>query len=313
VAEAIEIKGVTKTFGTTVAVNDLDMVVPSGSLCGFIGRNGAGKTTTIRMIMSILFPDTGELSVLGRRSAVESKDRIGYLPEERGLYRKMKVLSFLTYIARLKGVDSGEARRRALNWLERMELGPWAGKKSEKLSKGMQQKVQFISSVIHDPELIILDEPFSGMDPVNLAIMRDLIIEEHAKGKTVIFSTHVMHTAEEMCDHLFMINKGTKVLDASLADIYERYDPLVLAFEPLEDAEGFARLDRAPGVESLTNRGVIWEARLREKGDAPGLMAQILAIGPVRRLELKRPKLDDIFRSLAGDVGMGEPEAVGQD
>jgi ABC-2 type transport system ATP-binding protein len=186
-------RGVRKAFGPKVAVEGMDLEVREGSLHGFIGPNGAGKSTTIRMIMSILFPDAGELSVLGRRSAVESKDRIGYLPEERGVYRKMKVGSFLQHIGRLKGLDAGGSLRRSVDdWLERVGLPDVAKKKCEELSKGMQQKVQFISCVLHEPDLIILDEPFSGLDPVNMRLIRDLIREQHEAGRTVIFSTHVM-------------------------------------------------------------------------------------------------------------------------
>lgn len=299
---AIAIKGLTKTFGEKVAVKNLDLVVPTGSLCGFIGRNGAGKTTTIRMIMSILFPDSGELSVLGKKSAVESKDQIGYLPEERGLYRKMKVLPFLVYMAKLKGVDSHSARQRATTWLERVELSHYAMKKCEELSKGMQQKVQFISSIIHDPELIILDEPFSGLDPVNLKLLRDLILEQNKAGKTIVFSTHVMHTAEELCDHLFMINLGEKVLDSSMRDLWATYDPRTLVVEPTDGsitAESLAILRGVRGVDRVDDG---FEARLNDDVMIQPLMAAVLTLGPVRRIELKRPKLEDIFTQLAGPM-----------
>lgn len=299
---AIVIQGLTKTFGPKIAVKNLDLLVPTGSLCGFIGRNGAGKTTTIRMVMSILFPDSGELSVLGRKSAVESKDRIGYLPEERGLYRKMKVLPFLAYIARLKGVDSGEAKKRAADWLEKVELSHCATKKCEELSKGMQQKVQFISSVIHDPELIILDEPFSGLDPVNLKLLRDLILEQNKLGKTIIFSTHVMHTAEELCDHLFMINLGQKVLDSSMRDLWATYDPRTLVVEPTDGSISRESLASLSGVRSVDTVADGFEARLRDDVNIQQLMAAALSLGPVRRLELKRPKLEDIFTQLAGPM-----------
>ena len=189
---AIEIHGVTKTFGPKTAVKDLDLVIPEHALYAFIGPNGAGKTTTIRMIMSILFPDKGEISVLGKASAVESKDRIGYLPEERGLYKKMKVGSFLNYMGRLKGMDAGPLDKTVKDWLVRMGLAETYRKKCEELSKGMQQKVQFIAAVIHKPDLIILDEPFSGLDPVNRKLLRDLIDQERQRGCTLIFSTHAM-------------------------------------------------------------------------------------------------------------------------
>ncbi|MBL8745505.1 MAG: ATP-binding cassette domain-containing protein, partial [Phycisphaerae bacterium] len=201
--DAIIIEGVTKRFRDKTAVDRLDLAVPAGSLCGFLGPNGAGKTTTIRMIMSIFFPDEGNIRVLGKASAVESKDRIGYLPEERGVYRKARVAEFLTYIARLKGVSGAGLQRKIDDWLERVALPGVQKKRCEELSKGMQQKVQFLAAVINDPELVILDEPFSGLDPVNARLMRHLIEEMHRAGKTIIFSTHVLHSAEQLCSRIF--------------------------------------------------------------------------------------------------------------
>ena len=236
--DAIVIKGVTKTFGPKVAVQSLDLVVPTGSLCGFIGPNGAGKTTTIRMIMSIIFPDSGEISVLGRPSAIESKDRIGYLPEERGVYRKMRVLPFLTYMAQLKGLDRAPARKKAREWLGRVDLGDVGKKKCEELSKGMQQKVQFISAVIHEPDLLILDEVFSGLDPMNRRLMRDLMNEQSQAGRTIVFSTHAMYEAEQLCDRVFMIHRGVKVLDDTLDGIRARFDPKTIVVEPANGGAG---------------------------------------------------------------------------
>ncbi|MBY0262089.1 MAG: ATP-binding cassette domain-containing protein, partial [Phycisphaerales bacterium] len=221
--DAIQIERLRKSFGDKVAVNELSLSVPSGSLCGFIGPNGAGKTTTIRMIMSIIFPDSGSLSVLGRPSAVESKDRIGYLPEERGVYKKMRVGAFLTYMARLKGVDGATAKRRSAEWLEKVGLGREWKKRCDELSKGMQQKVQFIAAVIHEPDLLILDEVFSGLDPVNRRLMRSLIDEQHRAGRTIVFSTHAMYEAEQLCDRVFMIHRGVKVLDDTIAGIRARF------------------------------------------------------------------------------------------
>ncbi|MFQ5719310.1 MAG: ABC transporter ATP-binding protein, partial [Acidobacteriota bacterium] len=231
---AIDVAGVTKTFGEKVAVHDLDVAVDTGTLCGLIGPNGAGKTTTIRMIMSILFPDRGRIQVLGRASALDAKDRIGYLPEERGVYKKMKVKAFLRYIARLKGVTDRDLGGRIDTWLTRMSLGEVARKKCEELSKGMQQKLQFIACVLHEPDLIILDEPFSGLDPVNMRLLRELIEEQHHRGATIVFSTHVMFQAEQLCNRVVMIDQGTKVLDASMADIRARYDPRTVLLEPME-------------------------------------------------------------------------------
>jgi ABC-2 type transport system ATP-binding protein len=323
VAHAVSIKSLTKTFGPKVAVNQLDLVVPEGSLYGFIGPNGAGKTTTIRMIMSIIFPDRGELSVLGRASAVESKDRIGYLPEERGIYRKMKAGPFLMYIARLKGVDSSGLEAKVKGWLDRMELGDCFKKRCEELSKGMQQKVQFVASIIHEPELIILDEPFSGLDPVNRRLLRSLIDEQHRAGRTIIFSTHAMFEAEQLCTHLFMINHGHKVLDLPLADVWRRYDPRIIHAEPLVAAAPvvgvvgvvgggadplgeFAFASEIPGVLSVEASGAGVDLRLADGADVSGIMSQMAARVGLRRIELRRPNLEDIFIELVG----GDPVAL---
>lgn len=294
---AISLRGVTKTFGSTVAVDNLDLAVPIGALYGFIGPNGAGKTTTLRMIMSILFPDRGELSVLGRPAAIEAKDRIGYLPEERGVYRKMKVGAFLTYIARLKGVDDVSPGRVAA-WLERLSLGGVQDKKCEELSKGMLQKVQLVAAVLHEPDLLILDEPFGGLDPVNMRLLRDLILAEHRRGATIIFSTHVMVHAEEICDHIVMLHKGRKVLDEPLASVRRRHDPRSLVFEPFERGANTDRLARLEGVAHVIRDGATYRIDLREGADPVRVMRLVSDAIPPARLELHRPSLEDIFIGL---------------
>ena len=218
-AEAIVLRHVTKTFGDKTAVRDLDLVVPQGALYGIIGPNGAGKTTIIRIIMSILFADRGERAVLGQRSALEAKDRIGYLPEERGVYKKMKVGDFLAYMARLKGGRGPTWSGACASGSSGVDLGGVERKRCDELSKGMQQKVQFLAAIFHEPDLLILDEPFSGLDPVNLRLLRDLVREQHERGATVLFSTHVMTQAEQLCEHIVMIHDGSKVLDDNLAAI----------------------------------------------------------------------------------------------
>jgi ABC-2 type transport system ATP-binding protein len=312
--DAITIRGVTKTFGSKTAVRNLDLTIAQGSLCGFIGPNGAGKTTTIRMVMSIFFPDQGEIRVLGKASALDSKDRIGYLPEERGVYRKMKVGAFLNYVARLKGMDAGATDAKVKAWLERVGLRDTYKKKCEELSKGMQQKVQFISAVIHEPDLIILDEVFSGLDPVNRRLMRDLIHEQHEQGRTIIFSTHAMFEAEALCDHIFMIHQGNKVLDGSLRDIVARFDPNAVLIEPLNPADA-DRLASVPGLREVreadpgtVGRGVL-EARLADDVSPPEAMARIASAVPVRRLEVKRVSLEDVFI----DLVVGQQGASGAD
>jgi len=305
---AIRIRGVTKTFGSNTAVRDLDLEVPTGSVCGFLGPNGAGKTTTIRMVMSIFGPDSGSIEVLGRKSAIESKDRIGYLPEERGVYKKMRVGEFLRYMATLKGLKPTGLNNQIDEWLERVDLPGVRKKKCEELSKGMQQKVQFLAAVIHDPELLILDEPFSGLDPVNVRLIRSLIDEMHQRGKTIIFSTHVLSSAEALCDRIFMINRGQKVLDGSIHGIRDRFDPKTLIIEPVEGADGaFGRIDSTGGVKSTTlSGGGAWvEAHLTDGADPQRVMRELMDACPVRRIELRRASLEDIFITLV-DPGDSE-------
>jgi ABC-2 type transport system ATP-binding protein len=308
VSNAIELHRVTKTFGPKVAVSDLDLVIPEGSLYGFIGPNGAGKTTTIRMIMSIIFPDRGDISVLGKKSAVESKDRIGYLPEERGIYRKMKAGAFLEYMGRLKGVDGAGLGTTVRKWLERMDLGDCLRKKNEELSKGMQQKVQFIASVIHEPDLIILDEPFSGLDPANRRLLRGLIEEQNAAGRTVIFSTHGMFEAEQLCSHLFMIHKGEKKLEGPMEDIWRRYDPKTLHVALNGNDPGAAAFQGWPGVRTVRKSGEGYDLLLDGSADSAELMRRAAELRP-RKVELARASLEEIFITLSGgDAAVLEAE-----
>jgi len=303
--------GVRKTFGQKVAVEGIDLSIPQGSLYGFIGPNGAGKTTTIRMIMSILFPDSGQLSVLGKKSAVESKDRIGYLPEERGVYKKMKVANFLVYMARLKGLDSAGLKPKVMDWLERVELAEVAKKKCEELSKGMQQKVQFIASVLHEPDLIILDEPFSGLDPVNMRLLRELINDQHTAGRTVIFSTHVMQQAEQICDHIVMIHEGKKVLDDTLGDIRNRFDPRAIHVDTVGGADQSAPITAVPGVANVRIHEGIHVVTLDEAMDKQQAMQGILGAVPVSKIEIKRPTLEDVFIEIVtGGTASGDHEQV---
>src|ERR1700736_6628472 len=246
---AVELSHVTKTYGSHVAVDDLSLEVPQGTVYGFIGPNGSGKTTTLRMIMHILHPDRGDITVLGEKRRDAASDRIGYLPEERGLYKQMKVREQLRFYAELKGCrNSGPAID---DWLERLGLTAWANKKVQALSKGMSQKVQFIATVVARPELVLLDEPFSGLDPVNAEVLREAVLDLRREGTTVIFSTHDMAVAEKMCDVIFMIYQGRKVLDGTLETIQDTYgsDTLRVRF----DAP--AVLDDLPGVVKVTDFG----------------------------------------------------------
>lgn len=303
-ADAIIMEQVRKTFGEKVAVEGLDLAVKEGGLYGFIGPNGAGKTTSIRMIMSIIFPDSGRLSVLGKPSAIESKDRIGYLPEERGVYKKMKVGAFIEYVAKLKGVHGGpQLRKTVADWLERVGLEKEINKKCEELSKGMQQKVQFISCVLPEPDLLILDEPFSGLDPVNMRLMRDLFLEQHAQGRTLIFSTHVMFQAEQLCRHIVMIDRGRKVLDAPMHEIRGPHMASGIAFVPAKSVGADEAQARAGSVEGVTSVRITeqgFEADLEDNADAGGVLGAIASALPVQKIELRTPSLEDIFVDIVG-------------
>jgi ABC-2 type transport system ATP-binding protein len=303
---ALRLQSVRKTFGSATAVHDLDLTVPAGALYGVIGPNGAGKTTTIRLIMSILFPDAGELTVLGRRSALEAKDRIGYLPEERGVYRKMPVGAFLTYIAQLKG-QSGDLAARVRRGLERVGLAGAEKKRCEELSKGMLQKVQFLAAIIHQPDLLILDEPFSGLDPVSPRLLRDLVREEHRRGATILLSTHVMTHAEEICEHVVMIHRGRKVLDDSVRTIRRRHDPRTIHFEPLDPAADLGALRSFAEVEQIEPAAAGFDIRLAEGSDPGAAIRRITAAVTPARIELARPRLEDIFISLVSDGAAPAP------
>jgi len=292
-SSALEISGVSKSFGDTKAVVQLDLNVPTGSLCGFLGPNGAGKSTAIRMLMSIIHADEGTVQVLGT-SALKAKDRIGYLPEERGVYRKMKVGGFVGYIGRLKGVKGNVLRKRIDDWLERVELPGIRNRRCEELSKGMQQKVQFLAAIIHEPELIILDEPFSGLDPVNAKVIGEIINELHQQGRTILFSTHVLPQAERICDRIVMIDQGRKVLDGTVASIQSQFDPRVIRIEPVDincDLSAISGASLIPNSQSSEHLLM----RLDDEIDATGVLAQIVQSTPVRGIEIVKPTLDEIF------------------
>jgi ABC-2 type transport system ATP-binding protein len=291
---AIDIAGVTKTFGTHVAVDDLTLSVADGSIYGFIGPNGSGKTTTLRMIMNILLPDRGEIRVLGRGEHRAAHDDVGYLPEERGLYRKMQVGRLLRYYGALKGARSADIDREIAFWLKRLDLTKWIDHKIEALSKGMSQKVQLIATVIARPKLVILDEPFSGLDPVNANVLRESVLELRQRGATIVFSTHDMAVAEEMCDRIFMIFKGRKVLDGTLDEIQARYGHDTLR---VRTEAGRAALDGDPAVEAVNDYGNLQEVRVN--GDPQALLARLIARTRVSHFEVTRPSLHDIFVRIA--------------
>ena len=231
---AISLSGVTKRFGKYTAVDRLDLEVPQGVTFGLLGPNGAGKTTTIRMTMNITKADEGAIQVLGKPLSEEMQERIGYLPEERGLYRKMTVLDQILFFAAIKSVEKKLALERLERWIDVMDLRPWLQKKTEELSKGMQQKVQFLGTIVHDPEVLILDEPFSGLDPINVVLLKDFLVEFKRQGKTIVFSTHVMEQAEKLCDRIALIYRGRKLLDGTVREIKHAYRDRVPLPPPVE-------------------------------------------------------------------------------
>ena len=311
---ALRLERLTKTFGATRAVDELDLVVPRGATYGFIGPSGAGKTTCIRIIMSILFADSGSVSVLGHRSALEAKDRIGYLPEERGVYRRMRVGDFLAYIAQLKGVPEHEALPRASALLEQTGLVNVEKKRCEELSKGMLHRVEFVAAIINRPELIILDEPFSGLDPVSVKRLKELVATEQRRGATILFSTHIMAHAEELCQHVVMIHRGRKVLDEPMAGLRRQYDPRTIQVEPLDEGAPLQVLRQIPGVADVQLTADGCDVHLQPGADPTAAMRQIAAHVRVARLAMARLRLEDVFlRLVAADARNPEAERALRD
>ena len=291
---AIELFEVNKTFGNFRAVNDLNLAVPSGSIYGFIGPNGAGKTTTLRMITGIFYPDSGSVTVLGNAVKGACSDRIGYLPEERGLYKRMKVKELLLFFGRIKGAQNVAAE--ADRWLKKMDLWDSANKRIQALSKGMSQKVQFIATVIGKPELLILDEPFSGLDPVNMEVLKNAILELRSQGATIILSTHDMNVAEKMCDFIFMIFQGRKVLDGTLSSIQEKYGNDTIR---LRTEAGVSATQNLEGIDMVSDYGQMQELRLRRDCDPQKVLAALISRTRIVSFEITKPSLHDIFVRIA--------------
>jgi ABC-2 type transport system ATP-binding protein len=300
VTDAICLTDVTKRFSGVAAVDRLTLTVPAGSIYGFIGPNGSGKTTTLRMIMNILLPDEGEIAVLGSRASGAARDRVSYLPEERGLYKKMTVRRLLRYYGQLKGRSIAEIDPVIDDWMPRMGMDGWGDRKIETLSKGMSQKVQFVAAVVSKPELLILDEPFTGLDPVNAESLKDAVLEMRRRGTTVVFSTHDMGTAEKMCDRIFMIFKGKKVLDGSLEQIQAQY-----GFDTvrLRTAGGAAALAGLSGIDAVNDYGQLQEIRLT--CDPQRFLQELCAKTVVNHFEITRPSLHDIFVRIARPTEAG--------
>ncbi len=292
---AIELENVTKTFRTTTAVDELSLAVPEGSIYGFIGPNGSGKTTTLRMILRIFQPDTGSVSVLGQTTGKVADDRVGYLPEERGLYKRMRVHDLLTYYARLKGVV--DYRSQIEYWLGQLGASDWSNRRIDGLSKGMAQKVQFISAVLHRPTLLVLDEPFTGLDPVNMESLRAAVLQIREQGTTIVFSTHDMDMAERMCDTIFMIYNGKKVLDGTMDEIQGNY-PAKRARIRFADPD--TRLPDHALIQNIVQDGRYFEFTLTDPEQGQHLLADLVTHGNVNYFDLRRPTLHEIFVRIAG-------------
>lgn len=289
----VSIDNVTKRFGDFTAVNQLSLAVYPGRIYGLLGPNGAGKTTTIRMIVNIMVPDSGRIKVFGQELTPSLQDRIGYLPEERGLYKKMKVGEQIKFFAALKNVEASEADRRIMRWLARLKLAEWKNRKAGELSKGMQQKVQFINSIVHEPDLLILDEPFSGLDPVNLELLKDVILELKASGKTIIFSTHQMEIAERICDDICLINGSRKVLEGSIREVKRGFGRHAIALRLLGGDEVLADQSLVNKIERHSDG---MEVFLAAGASAQTLLKRLIGAGAqIERFEMIEPSLTNIF------------------
>ncbi|HNZ87523.1 MAG TPA: ATP-binding cassette domain-containing protein [Methanofastidiosum sp.] len=288
----IEIKNVTKRFNGVTAVDNLSFIAESGKIYGFLGPNGAGKTTTIRMIMGIIKPDSGEIKVFGDKISEQNKGQIGYIPEERGLYKKYKVIDLLMYFARLKGMNYTEASKNIDIWLDKVNLKDRANNKIEELSKGMQQNIQLIVSLINDPNLVILDEPFVGLDPINARNMKDIILKLKESGKTIIFSTHQMNEAERLCDHIFLINKGKKLIDSPISEVKKKYSKNFVTVEfknKMPDLKGISI------IKNLYYEGNKVEIELIKNADSNKLLELLLEKEDIKKYEISESSLESIF------------------
>jgi ABC-2 type transport system ATP-binding protein len=300
---ALEVMNLTKTFNAITAVDDASFEVPEGCIFGLIGRNGAGKTTTLRLLMNIYLPDSGEIRLRGNPIGQEFRSKSGYLPEERGLYKRMKVMDTLLYFAEIKGKTGKEVQRRAEEYLERFDLLDRKTSKLEDLSKGNQQKIQFIITVLHDPDFIILDEPFSGMDPINTNLLKEIILEKKSQGKVILFSTHLMDFAEKMCDHIAMIDHGKIILKGSLRDIKSKYSQQNVSLEYSGD---ISFLNGHPIIEKISDFGNTTGIRVKSPNDIQVLL-KLLVDNNVRvtKFSANEISLHEIFIELAG----GESDA----
>jgi ABC-2 type transport system ATP-binding protein len=298
---AIQLTNVSKAFGKFKAVDNLSLSVPRGAMFGLLGPNGAGKTTSIRMIMNITAPDSGDIRILGNPMDRAMQNRIGYLPEERGLYRKMKVIDHLYFLAAIKEVGREEAKKRIADWLDKMELRPWLNKKVDELSKGMQQKIQFIATIVHDPDILILDEPFSGLDPINVALMRDYFLEFRGRGKTIVFCTHVLEQAEKLCDEIALMARSKKILEGSIKELKHRYSQDLLRISMDASLEEVRTLPGVATVKALDGTIVVG---LNPGTDRREFLKRTLERFRIDAFSQKEPELEEIYLDAVKSAGI---------
>jgi ABC-2 type transport system ATP-binding protein len=292
----VELAGVTKTYENKVAVSNLSLSIEAGQMFGLLGPNGAGKTSSIRMMMGITIPDSGSIRLFEKPFAREILDRVGYLPEERGLYKKMRVIDQLVFFGQLHGLQAAEARQRATSWAKRVEIDDSLQKKTEELSKGMQQKIQFIASLLHDPGLIVMDEPFSGLDPVNAKLLEQTLIELKEQGKAILFSTHRMDQVEKLCDSICLINKGEAVLAGRVREIKSRYERNHVIVE-FEGSPAFLSSDEIAEARNFSGHA---EIKLKPRANAQKLLQEASSVATIYRFELVEPSLEEIFIQTVG-------------
>lgn len=293
-ANAVVVDNITKRYGPVHAVNGLSVTVPAGTIYGFLGPNGAGKTSTLRMIMNIFHPDSGRITVANCRTEDDIRHTIGYMPEERGLYRKMTVAKVLEYLGAIKGMSHAQLREAIARWLTRVNLADWANRRVEELSRGMHQKIQFVATVLSDPEILILDEPFSGLDPVNAEALERIILDMRADGKTIIFSTHQMEQAERLCDRFVLINRGRAIVEGTLNDVRKLYPCNAVQIEH-DDTDDASFLAALPGVDTCTRELRHVELTLNDTTDPQKILAAVVDRLRIHRFEVKRPSLHEMF------------------
>ena len=298
-ADAVELRGIHKVYDTFVAVDHLSFHIREGAVYGLLGPNGAGKTSCLRMMIGITLPDEGEVRLFGERFHRRQLRNIGYLPEERGLYRKMQVLEHLVFLGRLHGLSAHDAQKQSADWCDRLQLGDWKHRRVEDLSKGMQQKVQFIAVLLHNPTLLIMDEPFSGLDPANAAALKDVLLELRKAGKTILFSTHRMDQVERLCDSICLISHGRRVLEGDLKNIKASYGKNTVQME----YEGDPGLEGSELLESMSSYGNYVEVRLRPGADPQRLLHMAAGRARISRFELVEPSLEEIFIEMVGKDG----------